>query len=149
MIRFTPRVGLLCAALALLFTAGSRAATPADRYVVDTSANTLTDTRTGLVWQRLTKTGTFTWDSAKAQCTGGFRLPGLKELLTLVDPTRTTPSIDPVFRGESESQTTPAEGFWTASPYVGSSGFAWDVFFYVGFSSYDAPSVTYRVRRVR
>ncbi len=133
----------------VLRTSPLGAATPGDRYVVDTGANTVTDMRTGLVWQRVTKTGSFNWDDAKAQCTGGFRLPAHKELLTLVDPTRTSPSIDSVFRGETESQDTPLDGFWTASPHVGSSGNAWRVNVIDGSSDYVSTAVMYHVRCVR
>jgi len=44
---------------------------------------------------------------------------------------------------------TPAEWFWTSSPYAGSSGDAWYVFFVNGISSYGDVGVYYRVRCVR
>jgi hypothetical protein len=50
------------------------------------------------------------------------------ELRTIVDFTRTNPSIDPAaFPG------TPAEWFWTSSPYAGQYGYAWGVSFFNGF----------------
>jgi hypothetical protein len=65
-----------------------------------------------LVWEWTLSTGNATWEGAKDYCAGlgaGWRIPAYKELLTLVDPTRSNPSIDPVFPN------TPAVSFWTAS----------------------------------
>ena len=82
------------------------------QYVVSADGLTVTDTITGLVWQRDgsdTRAGcitdgsnlTCTWTEAKAYCAslalGGvsdWRLPGMKELLTIVDFTNTSASID-------------------------------------------------------
>ncbi|MDB4977540.1 MAG: putative secreted protein [Myxococcaceae bacterium] len=111
------------------------AGTPAERYVVDLALETVTDRRTGLIWQRLTQPGTQTWDKAKTQCSANFRLPTYKELLTLVDPTRKRPAINPSFRGVTAAEDTPAELYWSISPYLGSTGFAWDVDFDSGGNS--------------
>jgi hypothetical protein len=90
----------------------------------------------------------YTWDAAKTYCSGlgsGWRLPGLKELLTLVDPTRaSTSSIDPV-----AFPNTPALFFLTASPFAGSSGSAWHVSFLSGSSGPNFVGNTDRVRCVR
>jgi hypothetical protein len=128
-------LALLSAMVLLGLQGPARAATPADRYVIDRTADTVADTRTGLVWQRLTQPGVFDWQAAKARCVGGFRLPSYKELLTLVDPTRVRPAIDPAFRGVSEAEDTPSAVFWSASPYVGKDGAAWDVSFADGGNS--------------
>lgn len=105
-----------------------RADAPAGRYVV--SADTVQDRLTGLTWQW--PVDSFTWEAAKAHCsqlTGGWRLPSLKELLTLVDPTRINPAIDvDAFPG------TPADEFWTASPYFGYPDEIWVVRFDEGNS---------------
>jgi len=120
---------------------------PGERYRVGASAGTVTDTRTGLIWKSAVSPSALTWEAAKTYCKelgGGFRLPGLKELLTLVDPTRANPCIDPsAFPG------TPSDYFWTASPDVVSSGNAWVVGFYDGTSSSHGISVPNRVRCVR
>jgi hypothetical protein len=134
------------AALMLGLASLAGAATPADRYVPNTTGDTVSDSRTGLVWQGTVNASTYTWDAARSYCAGlggGWRLPSLKELLTLVDPTRPPPTIDPAFPN------TPAEGFWSASPYVRSSGYAWLVFFSTGSSADSATSSAYRVRCVR
>jgi hypothetical protein len=44
---------------------------------------------------------------------------------------------------------TPAESFWTSSPYAGSSGYAWRINFFYGVSNDDDVGISYRVRCVR
>src|SRR5690606_37127045 len=44
-------------------TARLAAGTPTNRYVVNQGADTVTDTRTGLVWQRTVSTTTYTWEA--------------------------------------------------------------------------------------
>ena len=97
-------------------------------FVVSADGLTVTDTITGLVWQSdgsSTRTGcsgigdeVCTWAAAKAYCAGlalgglsGWRLPAVTELTTIVDLTRTSPSIDP-----TAFPNTPAADFWTSSP---------------------------------
>ena len=52
----------------------------------------------------------------------------MKELLTLTDPTRAQPAIDPVFAK------TPDALFWTFSPRIDGSEAAWWVFSGSGFA---------------
>lgn len=125
----------------------SQPGTPAHRYMVDTTLNTVMDTRTGLVWERLVKPGAVGPNDAGKQCSEGFRLPTLKELLTIVDPTRVNPSIEPSFRGETEARDTPAEAFWS-TPADSSAFLARCVDFAIGDSSIYL-SDTCRVRCVR
>jgi len=115
-------------------------ATPADRYVVDPISNTVADTRTDLLWTRGTSPSydlSFQANVANKFCSGlggGWRTPTIKELDTLIDPTRTT-RIDPVAfpnlpKERFLSITTTATGQW-----------------YEVFSANSA--ATYRVRCVR
>jgi hypothetical protein len=71
-----------------------------------------------------------TWAEAKAYCaTLGFRLPSVKELVTIVDFTNSAPAIDTAtFLGPYH-----AEDFWTSSEAAGQPSLAWDV----GFSGGD------------
>lgn len=103
---------LFCFAVCLLDTRSVHAATPMDRYQENAANDTVTDTRTGITWQRTVSSGFYTWADANSYCAGlgtGWRLPTLKELLTLVDPTRHDPSIAPMFRN------TPSTSFWTTT----------------------------------
>ena len=97
---------------------------------------------------------TCTWAEAKAYCAGlalagvsGWRLPGAKELLTLVDFTRSgynTQVSDPTAFPD-----TPRETFWSSSPHAGTSGDAWDIRFGDGSLVDDLASFAYRVRCAR
>lgn len=139
--------------------------TNSGQFVVSTDGLTVTDTITGLVWQRdgsgaragCAKGATCTWAEAKVYCAElvlagglGWRLPARMELLTIVDFTRTQPSSDP-----AAFPNTPSESFWTSSPYVGSSGYAWYVSFVFGdpedgdYSGSQGVGKDYRVRCVR
>lgn len=95
-------------------------AVPVERFVIEEGslAGTVTDTSTGLVWQRTPSDERFTFDGAQTQCAsldvggGGFRPPSMKELLTLVDETKLEePAIDTgVFNMPIDG-----ELFWTSS----------------------------------
>jgi hypothetical protein len=69
------------------------------------------------------------WADAKTYCSSvGLRLPTVKELDSLVDLTVTSgATIDP-----TAFPNTPAESFWTSSPYFGSPSNAWGVDFSSG-----------------
>jgi hypothetical protein len=140
--------------------------TNSGEFVVSADGLTVTDTTTGLVWQRDgsgTRAGcsgngtlTCTWAEAKAYCgtlalggVSGWRLPARMELLTIVDFTKysiftNAPSIDP-----TAFPSTPGEWFWTSSPYAGSSSNAWEVNFYEGSSNVEGLGYYNRVRCVR
>jgi hypothetical protein len=124
------------------------AAAPADRYAV--SADTVLDRETGLTWQRATAPGTHTWANAKSYCTGltlaggGWRLPDVRELQTLVDTRAYNPSIDTTtFSGTQSS------GYWSSSPFVFYGPLAWVVLFAYGQTVNRAQVDTYSVRCVR
>ena len=94
------------------------------------------DRLTGLSWTRETLAGgRRKWADAKqaaADCRiGGFtdwRLPTIKELLSIVDYERNQTAIDPAFQCESA-------WYWSATPYASSpSGCAWLVGFVNGLS---------------
>jgi hypothetical protein len=51
----------------------------------------------------------------------------VKEIQTIVDDSRTNPSIDP-----TAFPSTPADYFWSSSPLAGSSSSAWVVYFLGG-----------------
>lgn len=93
------------------------AAAPTGRFVV--SAQTVRDTRTGLVWQRAEGTTGMTYADAVAFCGGltldgqsGWRLPRYKELMTLVDP-REALFLDP-----TAFPATTTSNYWTSTPCV-------------------------------
>lgn len=133
------------AVTALLLAAGaSQASAPSGRYVA--SSGTVLDGKTKLTWQLFPSTTTsFTWGSsatagtAQSYCAslsangGGWRLPTLNELLTLVDYSQdggATPMIDQVY-----FPLQPSTMYWTATPVASSPGYAWLVDFKTGSAS--------------
>jgi hypothetical protein len=82
----------------------------------DNGDGTVTDKVTGLLWER-SVSASFPQSDAAIHCSSrgpGWRVPTLVELVSLVDVTvYPGPTINQVFPG------TPAEVFWTSSPFVG------------------------------
>jgi hypothetical protein len=108
---------------------------PAGRYTI--TSTTVRDTRTGLTWQRAVSPSA-TWADASAYCAGlsaalggtGWRLPDVKELLTLVDDAQATgPTID-----VNAFPATPAAFFWSSTPMAGMPSLALGVQFASGSS---------------
>ena len=73
-----------------------------------------------------------------------WRLPTREELLTIVDLTRHSPSIYPIF-----INTKITGWYWTLTPCVYWSGSAWIVGFSGGYVSYGGKFNYYYVRPVR
>ncbi|HKU39791.1 MAG TPA: DUF1566 domain-containing protein [Polyangiales bacterium] len=140
------RLLALSAALAAAHGVGAEA--PADRYAV-APQGFVTDARTGLIWQHPLSNSVYSWEQAAAYCRGlnlganlGFRVPTLKELLTIVDPTRVRPAVD-----LKAFPNTPSEWFWTASKSAPAGPAA--VQFATGRSGFFAATDQLRVRCVR
>lgn len=114
------------------------------------TADTVTDPATGLTWQRRFDPAERTFPQGLAHCAalslagGGWRLPDMKELQTLIDETRTDPAID-----ETIFSDTPGEGFWASHRLVETPGFAWFVSFSSGIAYNSPEDHPYRVRCVR
>jgi hypothetical protein len=129
------------------------------QLVVSADGLTVTDTITGLVWQRdgsgpragCTNATTCTLAEAEAYCAAlvlggvsGWRVPARMELLTIVDFTRRNPSID-----RTAFPDTPAEWFWHSTPCPTVGGYRCYVNFNYGYS-FDTDVGSYlRVRCVR
>ena len=134
----------------MLATLRLQADAPPQHYTV--RDGTVRDNNTELTWQQTSDAAQRSWSDAAAYCTqlklagGGWRLPTLKELLTIVDPARTTaPVIDSkVFPG------TPADTFWSANSFAADTKYAWTIDFRYGNSAKDhAKSAGAYVRCVR
>jgi hypothetical protein len=123
-------------------------AAPRGRYQV--GADSVTDTITGLTWQTAVDPAPMNWTDANAYCAslaiqaGGWRMPALKELLTLVDPRQLHPAIDP-----DAFPKTPNAQFWAASAAVFAANNNWVVNFDTGESTALPRSILSRVRCVR
>lgn len=127
------------------------------------SGDEVTDAASGLVWRRCaegmdwngtTCAGTaltFSHENAllrartEAAASGkAWRLPNVKELSSLVDRSRISPSID-----IAAFPATPLARFWSSSPYAGDSNYAWYVDFSVGVVNGGYRGIIYAVRLVR
>jgi murein DD-endopeptidase MepM/ murein hydrolase activator NlpD len=110
----------------------------------DNGDGTITDITTGLMWQQI-ETKAITWEQALAYCQNlnlaghrDWRLPNIRELLSLVDDTRHGPSIDiSYFPG-----CRPAV-YWSSTTHTLYPSFAW----YVGFNDGQAHGGGHKRRR--
>lgn len=126
----------------------------AKKLTVSGDALEVADNVTGLVWQRGLSDASMNWSGAKSYCAnlasagGGWRLPTVVELLSIVDFTRLNPAID-TSAFSLGSSSAAGDWFWTSSPYAGSSGYAWAIHFGSGMSVNYAASAANWVRCVR
>ena len=98
-----------------------------------------------LEWQADVPDRQFTWSEANAYAASlgdGWRLPTIKELLTLVDYETHKPAC-------SVFPACPSEWFWSSSALSGRSAYAWFVYFGYGSSGGVAVGNGLRVRCVR
>jgi hypothetical protein len=112
---------------------------PPDQYRPFVRTDTeIQDPHTQLKWQRAVLAPQ-NFQQAQVSCPNGYRLPTVKELLTLVDEEPhaeyesgkiVTKMID-----RNAFPSTPAEAFWTSSRYAGDTQKAWTVHFGSGFAA--------------
>ena len=160
--RFFPRprlAGLLCA-LAL----------PAWAAFTDNGNGTITDTTTGLVWDKCSRgqvwdnttppgtcTGTansHTWAAALTEATAAnsashrgqadWRLPNRTELESLIQINAHSPAIDGTY-----FPATPNNSYWTSTSYAPDPAYAWYVNFDYGDTYAGYKTSTFHVRLVR
>jgi hypothetical protein len=130
----------------------------ADRYV-DNQDGTVTDTCTGLMWQKETADvsgngsvgdeDNLPWQNALQYCEtldfvghSDWRLPNVGELQSIVDYGRSYPSSDPIFGAESG-------WYWSSSTYVVYPSLAWYIYFGDGGVYGGGKGNGYYVRAVR
>jgi hypothetical protein len=103
---------------------------------VDNGDDTVTDTCTGLMWQKATAPGMYTWQAALKYCDGlalggrdDWRLPNINELHSLVryDNAWPTPAIDPVFTFPTD-----VWWYWSSSSAARGPSSAWFLNFAYG-----------------
>ena len=118
------------------------------RYTADDN-DTVTDHKTGLGWQKADDGVARDFADATQYCTdlvlGGnadWRLPLLDELQTIVDYTRYSPAIDPLFTCESNA-------YWTSSHFAGTPAYVWYVICGNGYANWNSMSTVNAVRCVR
>jgi len=113
---------------------------------------TVTDNVSGLMWQREDDKELRSWESALAYCEdlnlGGhsdWRLPDIKELMSIVDNTRYNPAINTgAFPGTNSSY-----DYWPSSTFTNYAGYTWGVKFSSGSAYANTKAATGYVRCVR
>jgi hypothetical protein len=138
--RATLLTGLLTACAVAVVASSARlghADAPAGRYTVSSNTGIVLDTKTGLTWTQAASTTELTETDALSYCTslttagGGWRLPSVGELQTIIDETRYNPAID-----VTAFPSTPTSDFyWSQSGYENFPGFGWAVSFLYGIST--------------
>jgi uncharacterized protein len=124
------------AGVALVLAALVPIAASAQTHVTSTDGTEVTDQKTGLIWRRCAEgmaassgsctgtAGTFSYKAALAQAATqaissklGWRLPKVRELVSITDLTHSNPAID-----SAAFPSTPSSWFWSASTYADDPG---------------------------
>lgn len=125
----------------------------------DNGDGTILDNITGLTWQKCALgesgsdcsgglIGSYTWSSAQTVCAsstlagGGWRLPTMTELMSIVDYEESLGTLDAVFPGTSSY-------YWTSTPHAYYSSLAWLVGFSQGSIGADYITNAHYARCVR
>ena len=122
----------------------------------------VTDNCTGLMWKQCSEgqtgsdctgdsAGSYTWDAALSQCegltyagSGDWRLPNVKELVSIVNYGNVYPAIDQTYFPNTQS-----DYYWSSTTYADGPHNAWIVYFGDGFVGGGGEGVGYYVRCVR
>ncbi len=102
----------------------------------DNGDETVADNNTQLMWQQESDNSERIWDDAKLYCNdlklgdyNDWRLPNLKELLSIVNYDSYSPSIDQSYFTNTESSS-----YWSSITYSKSNQYAWNVNFKYGYA---------------
>lgn len=132
----------------LLITLGLSVALLAD---FTKSGNIVTDGTTKLEWQDDAVSSTLGWASAIDYCENltldthsDWRLPNIKELTSIVDDTKSHPSID-----NTVFQNPPFNNYWSSTTTASNSSRAWCVAFNTGYQNNRNKALNNSVRCVR
>jgi hypothetical protein len=132
--------------------------TNSGQFVVSADGLTVTDTITGLVWQRdFAESSTFCasgescWARAKAYCASlvlgglsGWRLPAVMEMSTIMDFTRFDPALDPTAFPNAGGDL-----LYTSTLWAGVTGVVWVIDPTTGFQYYEYETTPRMFRCVR
>jgi len=115
---------------------------------IDNDDGTVTDTDTGLMWQKDTAPGTYTWEQALSYSEDlplanyhDWRLPNRNELQSLSDYSRINPATN--------FPNTVMSNYWSSTTYADNPYIAWVVYFGSGGINNGSKSGNYYVRAVR
>ena len=142
---------------------------------LDNGDGTITDTNTGLMWEKLSDDGTihdwnntYTWDNAfsakVATLNGGggfaghgdWRVPNIKELQSIANYQNFNPAVSAVFNNGctpgctvTSCSCTQSDGYRSSSSFESNPSYSWGVVFNVGDSYYIPKANNFYVRAVR
>lgn len=119
------------------------------RFTVD--SKTVRDSQTGLIWDQetlpkmscleaLIKVNELNRDNYKGH--SDWRVPTIRELLSIVDFDHSSPACDPVFHAKNS-------WYWASTPYTPDPAYVWIVSFYNGCTGADEQTYDVFVRLVR
>jgi hypothetical protein len=118
---------------------------------LDNGDGTVTDQRTGLIWQKIGGDQAMPWEEALKYCNGlnlagqsDWRLPNIKELRSISDDHKVQPSLDQVFFRKAQ-----AALYWSSTTECNQPRRAWFVDFDTGLVSYADKPEKLRVLAVR
>jgi hypothetical protein len=118
------------------------------RFAVTLGGSAVEDKQTGLTWEQEPDRFHGTWSEAAAHCRDkvvagqtGWRIPAVKELSTLMDPSQRDPALP---AGHPFSNVKSAI-YWTGTPSATDDMVAWHVSFFTGEAVTDQKSQTRRV----
>ncbi|HEX3696071.1 MAG TPA: DUF1566 domain-containing protein [Polyangia bacterium] len=127
------------------------AGAPNPETYTDNGDSTVTDTVTGLMWQKAVAARTFppapgggVLSNADARHPQRLAPPTIIELTSIVDLAQSNPSIN-----VTSFPATPAAAFWSSSLVAGSPAYAWSVSFNLGSTSSSDMTTAGNVRCVR
>ena len=123
---------------------------------VDNGDGTITDKATGLMWAKdgngagCNNGSTLAWAAAITFAEGltfagysDWRLPNVKELMSIVDYSAVAPAINSTFTNTQSGY------YWSSTTYADGTVNAWSVHFYDGYVSSGGKVLPYYVRPVR
>lgn len=94
----------------------------------DNGDGTVTDKKTGLMWQQVPTTSTFTWQEAVDHCESlelngydDWRIPSCKELYSISDFSSGWPYLNTTYFTLASGQITKDEQYWSSNFYVGTT----------------------------
>jgi Protein of unknown function (DUF1566) len=138
--KFWQIVSKLCSLLLIVSNAEAVCPSAPGRYA--SSGAEVTDTSTGLIWARCsagqvwgsgtcigsvntyTHEGALTYAKTQVATTGvAWRLPSVKELASIADRGCQNPAIDSI----AFPTTSPSGSYWSSSPYLANTNYAWGV----------------------
>lgn len=138
-----------CVLIAGTIAAAARADAPAGHFTV-LGDGSVRDNETGLVWERAPSAAEMSQPDAMAHCAslelagGGWRLPSILELRSIVDESRDNPAIDlSIFPGTATAP------YWTSTRAARSGSYGWTIYFGNGVADHAMTTLPGRARCVR